>query len=173
MKLLCSVLMILLAASLSTKAQDTNVPEARPFHISSLDTAFAMQGDFTGEYRIYPDWIDVKVTEASILISQHCPYQGRRLLSGMKFGLATNTDGKAWKIAHAAPAFVLEQVMRPGDVHFLDELYFRIPIERSMDFSRHWLVVQMADVALDVGGENPPKGHAYAHSCKDIFADAK
>jgi hypothetical protein len=173
MKLLFSALMILLAASISTKGQDANVPEARPFHISSLNTAFAMQGDFKGEYRIYPDWIEVKVTKTNIRVSHHCPYKGRRLLSAMKFGLATNTDGKGWKIDHAAPAFVLEQVMRPGDVHSLDELYFHIPIERSMDFSQHWLVVQMEEVALDVAEEKQPKGHAYAHSCKDIFSDPK
>lgn len=173
MKLLFSTLMILLVASGSTKAQGVTLPEARPFHISSLNTAFAMQGDFTGEYRIYPDWIEVKVTKTNIRVSDHCPYKGRRLLSAMKFGLATNTDGKKWKIAHAARAVVLEQVMRPGDEHSLDELYFHIPIERSMDFSQHWLVVQMEEVSLDVAEENHPKGHSYAHSCKDIFSVPK
>src|SRR5687767_8844801 len=78
MKLLFSALMIFLVVSVSTKAQDADVPEARPFNISSLNTPFAMQGDFKGEYRIYPDWIEVKVTKANIHISHHCPYKGRR-----------------------------------------------------------------------------------------------
>lgn len=173
MKLLFFALMILLVVSVLTKAQDADVPEARPFNISSLNTPFAMQGDFKGEYRIYPDWIEVKVTKANIHISHHCPYKGRRLLSAIKFGLATNTDGKQWKIAHAGQEFFLEQVMRPGDVHSLGELYFHIPIERPMDLSQHWLVVQMEDVVLDVAEEKQRKGYAYAHSCKDIFSEPK
>src|SRR5688572_11440274 len=94
MKLLFSALMILLVVSVSTKAQGADVSGARPFHISSLNTAFAMQGDFKGEYRIYHDRIEVKVTKANIRIRHHCPYKGRRLLSAIKVGLATNTDGK-------------------------------------------------------------------------------
>ena len=39
MKLLFSALVILLAASVSTKAQDANVPEARPFHIRASDAS--------------------------------------------------------------------------------------------------------------------------------------
>jgi hypothetical protein len=173
MRVLFSALMILLVVSISTKAQDADVSEARPFHISSLNTAFAVQGDFKGEYRIHSDWIEVKVTKANIRISHDCPYKGRRLLSAMKFGLATNTDGKRWNIAHAGQEFFLERVMRPGDVHSLDELYFHIPIERSTDLSRHWLVIQLEDVVLDVAKEKQLKGYAYAHSCKDIFCDQK
>lgn len=162
-------LLILLIAFPCAAAQDGGASEARPFSISSLNTAFAMQGDFEGEYRIYPDRVELRVTKANISISEHCPYKGRRLLSGVKFGLAVNTGDKRWKIAAAAQEYFLEQVMSPGDAHNLGELYFYIPRDDSVDVSKHWLVVEMADTVLDVPEEKRSKGYAYAHSRRDIF----
>ena len=162
-------LLILLITSPLAMAQVGSAPEAKPFTISSLNTPFAVQGDLAGEYRIYPDRIELKVTRAEISISEHCPYKGRRLLSGVKFGLAVKTDDKRWKIATAAPEYFLDQVMSPGDSHNLGELYFYIPRDDSVDLSKHWLVVQMSDTAIDVPEEKQRKGNAYAHSCRDIF----
>jgi hypothetical protein len=166
-------LLVLLVISSSTQGQGAGGSDARPFSISSLNTAFAMQGDFDGEYRIYPDRIELKFTKANISISEHCPYKGRRLLSAVKVGLATGTDNERWKIADGAQGFLLEIVMSPGDTHSLGELDFTIPKDASVDLSKHWLVVQMEDIVLDAPGEKRPKGHAYAHSCRDIFTRAK
>ena len=166
-------LVVLLIISPLAKAQNGGSPEAHPFSISSLNTAFAMQGDFEGEYRIYPDRIELKVTKANIRISEHCPYKGRRLLSGVKFGLATSTEDKRWKMVDAGQEFFLEQVMSPGDMHSLGELYFDIPKDNSIDLSKHWLVVQMEDTVLDIPEERRRKGYAFAHSCRDIFTQAK
>jgi len=132
-----------------------------------------MQGDFDGEYRIYPDRIELKVTKANISISEHCPYKGRRLLSAVKVGLATGTDAGRWKIVRGSQEFLLEQVMSPGDRHSLGELYFSIPKDASVDLSKHWLVVQMEDIVLDVPEEKRRKGYAFAHSGRDIFTQAK
>jgi hypothetical protein len=172
MRLGCLVVITLLIFA-STKAQNAGVPEPQPFSISSLNTPFAMQGVFEGEYRIDSGRLELKITKAEISISEHCPYKGRRLLSAVKFGLATTTDDKRWKIAHAAPELFLEQVMRPRDTYSLGELYFYIPLDDSIDLSKHWLVVQMEDTALDVAEEKPQKGYAFAHSCRDIFTRKK
>ena len=172
MKARSLALLILLIASSSVIAQERGTPEAQSFSISSLNTAFAMQGDFEGEYRVYPDHIEMRVTKADISISEHCPYKGRRLLTGVKFGLAVKTHNK-WKIATAAQEFTLEQVMNPGDTHNLGELYFYIPKDDSLAMSKHWLVVQMASTALDLPEESQRKGFAYAHSRCDIFAHDK
>jgi hypothetical protein len=166
-------LAVLLVISPLAKAQSGGSTEARRFSISSLNTAFAMQGDFEGEYRIYPDRIELKLTKANILISEHCPYKGRRLLSGVRFGLATSTEDKRWKIAEAGQEFFLEQVMSPGDMHSLGELYFYIPKDDSIDLSKYWLVVQMKDTVLDIPEEKRRQGYAFAHSCRDIFTQAK
>ena len=166
-------LLILLITASFAAAQVGGAPESQPFTISSLNTPFAMQGDFAGEYRIYPDRIELRLTKADISISEHCPYKGRRLFSGIKFGLAVNTDGKRWKIATAAPEYFLDQVMSPGETHNLGELYFYIPRDDSIDLSKHWLVVQMSATAIDFPEEKQRKGHAYAHSCRDIFTRAK
>ena len=173
MKARSLALLILLIASPFAMAQDGGAPEAQPFVISSLNTAFAVQGDFAGEYRVYPDRIELRVTKADISISEHCPYKGRRLLSGVKFGLAVETDDKRWKIETAAQEFTLERVMSPGDTHNLGELYFYIPKDDSVDMSKRWLVAQMADIALDVPEEKRGKGHAFAHSRRDIFTHNK
>jgi hypothetical protein len=73
----------------------------------------------------------------------------------------------------AGQEFFLEQVMSPGDMHSLGELYFDIPKDNSIDLSKHWLVVQMEDTVLDIPEERRRKGYAFAHSCRDIFTQAK
>jgi hypothetical protein len=170
-KTVLALLILLIIFSLS-RGQDEG-PAVRPFSISSLNTPFAMQADFEGEYRIYPDSIEVKVTKAKVRISEHCPYKGRRLLSAVKLGLATGTDGEGWKIAYSAQAFLLELFMTSGETHTLGELYFSIPKSDAVDLSKHWLVIQMEDTVLDVPEEHRLKGYAYAHSCKDIFTRSK
>ena len=172
MKVRSLALLILLIASSSVIAQNSGAQEAHFFRISSLNTAFAVQGDFEGEYRVYPDRVEIRVTKADISISEHCPYKGRRLLSGIKFGLAVRTEER-WKIATAAAEFPLERVMNPGDKYNLGELYFYIPKDDSVELSKHWLVVQVADTALDLTEEKQRQGYAYAHSRCDIFAHDK
>ena len=153
-----------------TKAQDTSGPEARAFRVSPLDTPFAVQGDFEGDYRIYPNGIEVKITKAEIRVSEHCPYKGRRLLSSVKFGLATAIDDKGrWKIVTAAQELVVDRVVQPGDSFSLGELYFYIPTTDSIDLSKHWLAVQIGDNVMDVPSEKKRKGYAFAHSCRDLF----
>lgn len=156
----------------SHDTQDAGVPEAHPFSFSSLNTGFGIQGEFEGEYRIYPDRVVVRVTKADIRYSEHCQYQGRDLLSAVKFGLAVNVNG-GWKVAHAGQAALLGQVMRPGDRLGLGELHFSIPTGGTVDLSKHWLVAQMEGTKLDVPAEKRRKGYAYAHSDWDIFTRAK
>lgn len=152
------------------KAQSTDALKAGTFHISSLNTAFAMQGDFEGEYRIHPDRIELKVTKADIRISNHCPYKGRRLLSAVQFKLITKTEDGKRKTSSLGQEFHLEHVMGPGDSHSLGEMNFHIPIDGSIDLSQHWLLVQMDEITLDDPQEGPTKGFAFAQSCKDLFS---
>jgi hypothetical protein len=173
MRIIISTLLFFLAVSSVAKAQNADVPRVSPFHISSLNTSFAMQGDFEGEYRVYPNRIEVKVTKADIRISERCPYKGHRLLSAVTFSLATSIDSKKWKIAYSGQGYSLERVMSSGDVVNLGELYFNIPIDESIDLSKYWLVVQMNDTVLDIAEEERVTGHAYAHSCRDIFSQPK
>lgn len=173
MRITISTLMILLAVSSVVNAQNVDEAKASPIHISSLNTPFAMQGDFEGWYRAYPNRIEVKLTKTDIRISEHCPYKGRRLLSAITISLATSLDGKRWKIAYPGQAYFLERVMSPGDVANLGEIYFNIPIDESIDLSKYWLVVQMNDTALDVPKTERVVGHAYAHSLRDVFSRPK
>ena len=170
MKRMFLALLVCLIVSPLAKAQDDSGPEARPFKISSLNTAFAMQGDFEGEYRVYPDRIKLKITKAEISISEHCPYNGRRLLSALKFDLATAIEGKSWRMIKAGHVMILNEVLSPGDKVSLNELHFDILTNDSIDLTKHWLVVQMADTALDVSDEKRQEGSAFAHSGRDVFS---
>jgi hypothetical protein len=163
-----ALLVSLVLISLSTPLHVARAADSH-FNISSFGTPFAMQGDFEGEYVVFPNRIEIRVTKANIRISEHCPYKGRRLLSGVSFGLATTTEGKKWKIGYRGSEYLLEQIMRPGDVVSLGELYFSIPFDGTIDLSKHWLVIQMNDTALDVPKEEPVAGFAFAHSSRDIF----
>lgn len=169
MRLCALAVLILLTAPAQAGAEEAGLPEARPFSISSLNTAFAMQGEFEGEYRVFPDLIELRVTRADIRVSEHCPYKGRRLLAAINLALATGIEGKQWRLAGAGQEFYLGQVMRPGDSYSLGELYFYIPIDDSIDLSQHWLVMQMEDNVPDVAEEERLKGYAFAHSCRDVF----
>lgn len=162
-------LIALLLFAASTNAQVEDIPKAHPFKISSVNTAFAMQGEFEGEYRIYPDRIEFNVTKADIRIGRHCPYKGRRLLSGVRFNLAVATDEKRWRIAAESNQYFMEHVMLPGDARSLGELYFNIPIDPAVDLSKHWLVVIMGDDVLDLPATERRSGYAVAKSCRDIF----
>src|SRR4030095_675006 len=97
------VVALLLIASSLTIAQSNIVSEPQPFHISSLGTAFGVQGDFNGTYLVRDNYIEVNVTKATLYVSEHCPYQGRSLLNQMRFALATYNEEGRWKIESSAP----------------------------------------------------------------------
>src|SRR5688572_28289674 len=92
--------LFLLSAASAVRAQEAGGPEVVPFRISSLNTPFAMQGDFEGEARVYDEGIEVRLARGLVRISPHCPYKGRRVFGALRFALATATE-KGWKMASA------------------------------------------------------------------------
>jgi len=166
------LLMAMLALSgLSTaQAQQDFSPEPQPFYISSVNSAFGVQGKFEGEYRVYPDRIKLKVTKAEILVSRNCPYQGRRQISALRFDLAKRLENKKWNSIKGGQDFFLNEVMNPGDKITFHDLYFDIRFDALTDLSQHWLMVQIEDTALDVPEERLRKGYAFAHSSCNLFS---
>ena len=169
MRVVISLLMVFLIVAAFSTTQNAQTSDGIPFTVSSLNTPFAMQGYFEGEYRVHPGLIEIRVKRADIRISENCPYKGRRLLSAVSFGLATNLDGKKWKIAYRGQEHFLELIMSAGGTAQLGELNLNIPIDPTIDLSKHWFVVQMNDTALDVPKEERVAGYAFAHSSRDIF----
>ena len=164
---LALVVALLLCAAADVKAQSAE-PEAVPLRISSLKSPFAMQGDFEGEFRVYDEGVEVRLTRGLVRISDHSPYKGRRVFGAIRFALATATE-KGWKMVSASPKFWVERVMLPNDEYQLGPISFWIPKEADADLSKHWLVVQMDDIALDIPATEQRDGYAYAQSCRDIF----
>ena len=172
LKLVALAAMLLLCAC-AGRAQESVAPEAVPFHFSSFDTGFAMQGDFEGEYRVYPHSIEVSLSKAVIRISEHCPYKGRREFAALSFRLATTTPDGKWDMDFESQKFFVSRIMTPGDEYTLGPVHFSIPKEETTDLSKHWFVVQMDDNALDLPSGGQSAGFAFAHSCKDIFIPKK
>lgn len=143
-----------------------------PFHITSLNSSFGVQGDFEGEYRLNPTGVELRLTKADIYISEHCPYKGSRFISAIKFGLGTSRGARSWKILTASQEKPLELIMYPGDVYHLGELYAYIPKDELSNIAENWLVVSIEDTAVDLPDRKPQKGYSFAHSCRDIFAQA-
>lgn len=136
-----------------------------------MGTGFGVQGTFDGEYRVYSDSIEITVTNATIYVSEKCPYQGRREVATIKFGLATEIAEKRWKTASRSESFAVGRVMSPREEYTLTSMHFSIPKESSTDMSKHWLVVELEDVTLDLGEEEKRRtGYAYAHSDRCIFS---
>jgi hypothetical protein len=164
-------LMILLVVSPLALAQSGD-SETKPFIITSLNTAYGVQGVFEGEYRVFANRIQINLKRAEIRISENCPYKGRRLVSSVKFGLAVNAEDNRWKIARASGnEYRPKRIMLPGDTYDLGTLYFEIPLDDTVDLTRHWLVVQMENNSLDALEEQ--EGYAFAHTSRDIFVPKK
>ena len=154
-----------------THAQSADEPEAKPFHISSRGTAYGVQGEFEGTYRVYDSSIEIYVSKATLYVSEHCPYQGRRRINYIKFGL-WNQEASEWRIQNSPQSLYLYLVMSPKEEHPLVDLHFSLPKESTLDLSKRWLVVEIQEEILDAPpNENGSRGYAFVHSCKDIFVN--
>ena len=168
------VFSFLLLSQPAARAQTVADYEPIPLHISSLDTAFAMQGDFEGEYTVYPEGISIRLTKALVRIGTNCPYKGAREFRAIRFALATYNEEGRWKMDNRSLKYVVARVMLPGDEYRFDGAEFFIPKRLTTDLSKHWFVVQMDDwVHNSPVGAEPSEGFAFANSCRDIFVKGK
>jgi hypothetical protein len=158
----------LLLGTSAARAQSANEAEARPFHISSRGSAYGVQGEFEGTYRVRDSSIEIHVTKGTLYVSEHCPYQGRRRINHIKFGL-WNKDAAKWRVENAAPPLHLYVDLSPKEEHPLSDLHFSLPKGSTLDLTKRWLVVEIQEDALDVPVEEGKKGYAFVHSCTDIF----
>jgi hypothetical protein len=149
-------------------AQTADEAEGTPFHISSRGSAYGVQGEFEGTYRITDSSVEVYVSKGALYVSEHCPYQGRRRINYIKFGL-WNQEASKWKVENSAPPLYLYVDMSPRDEHPLSDLHFTLPKGSPIDLAKRWLVVEIQEDALDAPAEEGKKGYAFVHSCEDIF----
>jgi hypothetical protein len=113
----------------------------------------------------------VYVERILIRVSEHCPYQGRRFINTLLFGLGTTGKRGGWEMENRSLPVFVEQVMAPRDEHRLAGLRFRIPRNEGADLSKRWLVVETEETSIDVPDGDPDKtGYAFAHSCRTLFA---
>ncbi len=142
--------------------------QAVPFHISSINnTFFAMVGSFEGEYRIYPEFIEVTVKKGTIYLLDSSRYKGRRNLTSVTFSLGTEMANR-WNTVNPSQSLLVNRVMKPGDTYTFTSARFLIPKNSSIDLSKHWLIVKMEVATLDGKYAGNP-GFTYAHSRRDIF----
>jgi hypothetical protein len=143
-----------------------------PFTISSLGSPFGVQVQLAGAYTVNEKYVEVNVERALVYVSEHCPYQGRRLVNTLLVGLATRSPRGGWEMeSRSLPVFV-EQVLSPRDEHRLAGLQFRIPRNAKTDLRGRWLAVEAEEISLDGTDEDGGvKGYAFAHSRRDLFAD--
>src|SRR5215831_7805156 len=104
-------------------AQAQSPGEDKPFHISSRGSAYGVQGEFEGAYRITDSSVEVYVSKGLLYVSEHCPYQGRRRINYIKFGL-WNQDASKWRVENSAAPLYLYVDMIPKQEHLLSDLHF-------------------------------------------------
>ncbi len=151
-------------------SSDSN--QAVPFRISSMDgSVFAMVGTFDGKYRVYPDFIELTVTKATIYLRDNVPYKGRRKLTSVTFGLGSDTP-QGWNIVNRAQFLPVNKVMKPGDTYTFNDTRFLIPKDGLTELSKHWLIVQMEMITLDGEYARSSPGYTYAHSLRTIFSNS-
>jgi hypothetical protein len=159
---------LLLLGMPAVYAQSVDDPESKPFQMSSRGSPFGLQAEFEGTYRIYDSSIEIYVSKVTFYVSEHCPYQGRRMLNYIKFAL-WNPELPKRVESRSLPRYVA-LIMSPREEHTITDLHFTLPKESTLDLSRRWLVAEMQEDALDTSGEDNGKGFAFVHSCKHIFA---
>lgn len=168
MKSILKVMVTFLLLGISPAyAQSVDEQEATPFHISSRGSAFGVQGEFEGTYRVSDSSIEVYVSKASLYVSEHCPYQGRRRINYITLGL-WNQEASKSRIANRALPLYLHVVMSPREEHLMYDLRFSLPMESTVDLAKRSLVVEIQEDTLDAATESG-KGYAFVHSCADIF----
>lgn len=164
------IALLLLGTSIAS-AQSSVDSDAKPLHISSRGTSFGVQGEFEGTYRIYDSSIEVDISKATIYVSEHCPYQGRRSINFMRVNLGVDTPPESkwvWKPESKSQEIPLNLIMSPKEENSFFNLHFSIPKDRETDLSKRWFVVEIQTDAIDA----PPikgRGYVFAFSCKDIF----
>ena len=167
--MLMLVFTFLLLGTSAAYAQSVAESDGKPFHFSSRGSPFGLQAEFEGTYRVYDSSIEVYVSKATLYVSEHCPYQGRRQVNYIKFGL-WNQDGPK-RVQNSSAPLYLSIIMSPREEHTITDLHFSLPKERTLDLEKRSFVVEMQEDAVDLAPlDYGKKGFAYAHSCKDIFA---
>lgn len=161
------VFTLLLLGISTVYAQSVAESETKPFHFSSRGSAFGLQAEFEGTYRVYDSSIEVYVSKATLYVSEHCPYQGRRKVNYIKFAL---WNPEIPRVENSGKPIYLYVVMTPRQEHILADLHFSLPKESTLDLERRWFVVEMQEDALDLPPMEEKKGYAFVHSCKEIFA---
>ena len=163
--------LIFICAALSgpvVYAQSTVEVDDQPFHISSRDSGFGVQGEFEGTYRVTESSIEVYVRKGMLYVSEHCPYQGRRRINYIQFGLR-NQDGSRWRFENSSAPLYLYAVMSPREEYPLSELHLSLPKDSTLDLTKRWLMVQIQEDALDLPTDQQKNGYAYVHSCEAIL----
>ena len=164
------IAVFLLTSSLAA-AKNSQPSEWKPFNFSSFGSGFGVQAELEGSYLIHDDSIEVKVNKVTLYVSETCPYQGRRSIERLKFGLATEAGAKPkWKLSKAGQPINLALVMSPSDKYSLYDLYFVIPRDTSVDLLNSWFVVEIQTDELDLPVDDRRKGFVFASSCRDIFS---
>ncbi len=149
-------------------AQSVDEPETRPFQMSSRGSPFGLQAEFEGTYRIYDSSIEIYVDKVTFYVSEHCPYQGRRMINYINFAL-WNPEAPKRVESRSMPRY-LALIMTPKEEHTVTNLHFSLPKESTIDLSRRGLAVEMQEDTLDAARDQDGKGFAFVHSCNDIFA---
>ena len=167
---LAAVVALLIWQPADTSARGAR-PQKAPFKISSLGTPFGVQVELEGTYVVNEHYVEVSVDSALVYVSEHCPYQGRRLINTLALGLATTTPRGSWEIENRSLPLPVERVLSPHEEYRLAGLSFQIPRNAGTDLTKRWLVVEAEDIALDVPDNDPDKkGYAFAHSRRNLFA---
>jgi hypothetical protein len=161
---------VLLLANSFAQAQPARDSAEKPFHISSKGSAFGVQGEFEGTYRITDYSIEVNVSRASIYVSDHCPYKGRRRINYFRFGLGSNYPGKPRSQFAALPEY-LYAIMSPRDEYALSDLHFSIPKAVDLDTANYWLMVEIQEDALDLTFDEDSRGYAFVRGCREMFVN--
>lgn len=168
---LAFVAALLLLAQAADASAQAMLWQKGAFKVSSLNSPFGVRMEVEGTYTVNENYVEVNVERALIYVSEHCPYQGRRLINTLSVALGAPTTRApgSWEIENRSLPLVVERVMSPRDEYRLAGLHFQIPRSEGADMTKRWLIFETEELALDTPRPDE-KGYAFAHSCRSLFA---
>lgn len=150
-------------------AQTPKLSPSIPFQISSLDNnSFIATGLFNGELKIYPDFIEVTLSNTMIKINYFPDYKGKYLLKSIRIGLGENLSNGQWTIYSNSLPQMINKAFSPNDTFQPPQLNFLIPKNPNSYLPQNWLIITLEGSNL-IDNNLGTIGYCYSHSQKDIF----
>ncbi|HEX8550744.1 MAG TPA: hypothetical protein VF681_04240 [Abditibacteriaceae bacterium] len=144
-----------------------------PFHANNWDSAFGVQHNVVGSYRVFPDRLEVHITTISLRLNKKLKLAVPRYLHNFYMGVAVPLDGARWKIARPSEAVALGFTLSQGDEAIRENIDFTIPLDGTISGSKSWLVCTAVESLSTDSSSKASVGYSHSHSNTNLLGEPR